>query len=250
MLSTEAKLTDLVRRMKEFAAENLESMILYGSAARGDYKEGHSDLNVLCILRSVGARELARITPVVQWWCKDQNEPAPLFFTAEELRHSADVFSIELLDMQEDRRILYGPDIVDDIDVPMNLHRVQVEHDLRTLLLKLRQHFLLTGQKESELRTAAAKSSSSALALLRHALIAFEEEPPAAPHEVFARIAVLTGADAEAFTAVFKLRAFHAHADDILRTYEKYVSALTVVISALDKIVPKREWHRAGKRGS
>ena len=250
MLSTEAKLTDLVSRMKEFAGENLESMILYGSAARGDFKEGHSDLNVLCVLRSIAARELARVTPVVHWWCKDQSEPAPLFFTAEELGKSADVFAIELLDMQDSRRVLYGADVVAGIAVPMNLHRVQVEHDLRTLLLKLRQHFLLTGQKENELRAAEAKSSSSVLALLRHTLIAFEEEPPASAHEVFARIAALTGADAEAFAAAFKLRDRHAHAEDIVRAYGQYLNALTVVISALDKIVPKHEWQRAGKAGS
>jgi len=250
MLSTEAKLTDLVSRMKEYAADNLESIILYGSAARGDHKEGHSDLNVLCVLRSIAARELARVTPVVHWWCKDQNEPAPLFFTAEELRRSADVFSIELLDMQRSRRVLYGSDVIDGIPVPMNIHRVQVEHDLRTLLLKLRQHFVLTGQKENELRSAEAKSSSSVLALLRHTLIAFEEEPPATAQEVFARIAALTGADAEAFTAAFKLRDRHAHAEDIQRAYGQYLNALTVVISALDKIVPKHEWQRAGKAGS
>jgi hypothetical protein len=250
MLSTETKLTDLVSRMKEFAAENLESMILYGSAARGDFKEGHSDLNVLCVLRSVAARELTRVTPVVHWWCKDQNEPAPLFFTAEELRQSADVFSIELLDMQDGRRVLYGTDVIDGIPVPMNLHRVQVERDLRTLLLKLRQHYLLTGQKESELRAAEAKSASSVFALLRHALIAFDEEPPVSAPEVFARIAALTGADAEAFAAAFKLRDRHAHVDDVARSYEKYLNALTVVISALDKIVPKHEWQRAGKAGS
>src|SRR5487761_102325 len=158
MLSTDAKLADLVSRMKEFAGENLESLILYGSAARGDFKEGHSDLNVLCVLRSVAARELSRVAPVVHWWCKDQKEPAPLFFTAQELRSSADVFSIELLDMQQSRRVLHGPDVVQGIPVPMNLHRVQVEHDLRTLLLKLSQHFLLNGQKEDDLRAAAAKS--------------------------------------------------------------------------------------------
>jgi predicted nucleotidyltransferase len=250
MLSTEAKLTDLVSRMKEFAGENLESMILYGSAARGDFKEGHSDLNVLCVLRSVAARELTRVTPVVHWWSKDHNEPAPLFFTAEELRQSADVFSIELLDMQESRRVLYGADVVAGVLVPMNLHRVQVEHDLRTLLLKLRQHFLLTGQKESELRTAEAKSSSSVLALLRHTLIAFDEEPPAIAQEVFARIAALTGADGEAFIAAFKLRDRHVHVDDIVRTYGQYLNALAVVVSALDKRVPKQEWHRAGQAGS
>ena len=250
MLSTEAKLTDLVSRMKEFAGENLESLILYGSAARGDFKEGHSDLNVLCVLRSVSARELTRVTPVVHWWSKDHNEPAPLFFTAEELRQSADVFSIELLDMQKSRRVLYGTDVVAGVPVPMNLHRVQVEHDLRTLLLKLRQHFLLTGQKESELRTAEAKSSSSVLALLRHTLIAFDEEPPATAQEVFARIAALTGADAEALAVAFKLRDRHAHVDDIVRTYGQYLNALTVVVSALDKRVPKQEWHRAGQAGS
>jgi predicted nucleotidyltransferase len=250
MLSTEAKLTDLVSRMKEFAGENLESMILYGSAARGDFKEGHSDLNVLCVLRSVAARELTRITPVVHWWSKDHNEPAPLFFTAEELRQSADVFSIEMLDMQESRRVLYGADVVAGVPVPMNLHRVEVEHDLRSLLLKLRQHFLLNGQRENDLRAAAAKSSSSVLALLRHTLIAFDEEPPATAQEVFARIAALTGADAEAFTAAFKLRDRHVHVEDIARAYGQYLNALTVVVSALHKTVPKREWQRAGKAGS
>jgi hypothetical protein len=250
MLSTEEKLSDLVSRMKEFAGENLESMILYGSAARGDFKEGHSDLNVLCVLRSVAARELTRITPVVHWWSKDHNEPAPLFFTAEELRQSADVFSIEMLDMQESRRVLYGADVVAGVPVPMNLHRVEVEHDLRSLLLKLRQHFLLNGQRENDLRAAAAKSSSSVLALLRHTLIAFDEEPPATAQEVFARIAALTGADAEAFTAAFKLRDRHVHVEDIARAYGQYLNALTVVVSALHKTVPKREWQRAGKAGS
>jgi hypothetical protein len=152
--------------------------------------------------------------------------------------------------MQQSRRVLYGPDAVVGIAVPMNLHRVQVEHDLRTLLLKLRQHFLLTGQKESELRAAAAKSSSSVLALLRHTLIAFDEDPPATAPEVFARIAALTGADADAFAAAYKLRDRHAHVDDLARSYAQYLNALTVVISALDKIVPKREWHRTGKPGS
>jgi hypothetical protein len=94
MLSNETKLADLVSRMKEFAAENLESIILYGSEARGDFKEGHSDLNALCVMRSVSALDLARVAPVVHWWCKDQREPAPLFFTAKELRESADVFCI------------------------------------------------------------------------------------------------------------------------------------------------------------
>ncbi|HKV25123.1 MAG TPA: nucleotidyltransferase domain-containing protein [Candidatus Acidoferrum sp.] len=250
MLSTEAKLSDLLSRMKEFAGDNLESLILYGSAARGDFKEGHSDLNVLCVLRSLSASELTRIAPVVHWWCHDQHEPSPLFFTADELRSAADVFPIELLDMRESRRVLFGADLIASISIPMNLHRIEVEHDLRTLLLKLRQIFLLHGHKDAELHAAIAKSSSSALALLRHALLAFDEKPSASAAEVFARIAALAGIDSNSFTAAFQLRAAYTHSNDIRHIYEQYVNALAVVLSTLDKLAPKHQWQRTGQTGS
>ena len=86
MLSTDAKLTELVNRLKELAAANLHSVILYGSAARGDFHEKHSDINVLVILGSLAAADLRRVSPVVKWWITDLREPAPLFFTEEELR--------------------------------------------------------------------------------------------------------------------------------------------------------------------
>lgn len=250
MLSAEDKLTELVNRLKELGRENLQSVILYGSAGRGESHGKFADLNVLCTLRSVSVSELARLAPVVLWWVKDQREPAPLFFTAEELRQSADVFAIELLDMQRGHRVLFGPDVIASIAVPMNLHRVQVEHDLRTLLLKLRQHFLHAGGNESELKSVMAKSISSAMVLLRHALIAFGEEPPVAPREVFARIAVLTGAEAEPFETQLEIRDLGKHVDEVSRLYGRYLDSLAKVTSALDTILPKKEWQRVHKTNS
>src|SRR4029077_9111370 len=101
MVEVHEVLKNLVERLHDAAPENLESVILYGSAARGDFHEAHSDLNVLCLLRSLRAAELTRVSPVVKWWTTAQHQPAPLFFTAEELRQSSDVFAIELLDMQK-----------------------------------------------------------------------------------------------------------------------------------------------------
>jgi predicted nucleotidyltransferase len=241
-------LKNLVERLHEAARDNLESMILYGSAARGDFHEAHSDLNVLCILRSLKAVELARVSAVVKWWTSVQHQPAPLFFSPEELRQSADVFAIELLDMQQSHRVLYGADAIAGITVPMNLHRVQLEHELRTLLLKLRQHFLHEAGNQQELGTVLAKSFSSALTLLRHTLIAFQEQPPNAPAEVFARIAALTSASAPAFEAVLRLReAKTLDGDTVQPVYDGYLAALEKVIAALDHHLPKHQWQRTGK---
>ena len=242
----DATLNELVRKLQEASGPNLKSVILYGSAARGDYREAHSDLNVLCTMESLGADDLARVAAVVRWWCAEKNEPAPLFFTPEELQRSSDVFAIELLDMQASHRVLFGPDVVAGIPVPMNLHRVEVERDLRLLLLKLRQHFLRHAKNQKELAGVFAKSVSGMLTLLRHTLIAFDETPPAATPELFARIATVTGADAAAFEAAMDHRDTRKSKDDIFAVYNAYLHALENVIRALDRQVPKKEWQRAG----
>jgi predicted nucleotidyltransferase len=244
MLSTEAKLNELVHRLKEVASSNLESVILYGSAARGDFRTDHSDLNVLSVLGSLAIQELSRVAPVVRWWVIEQNEPAPLFFTKEELRQSADVFSIELRDMQDSRRVLFGPDAIASLDLPTNLHRVQVEHELRTVLLKLRNAYLRAPGDTTELTPILRKSFSSVLTLLRHVVIAFGEQPPAAPRDIITRAAALTHSNAAAFESVLHLREHGETHAEIAPLYGAYLAELENVIRALDKHLPKGEWQR------
>jgi predicted nucleotidyltransferase len=244
MLSTDAKLSELVKRLKEFAATNLECVILFGSAARGDFRAGHSDLNVACILHSLTVEELGRLANVVKWWCVEQKEPAPLFFTRDELRQAAEVFAIEILDMKHGRRVLYGADVVADIEVPMNLHRVQVEHDLRTTVLKLRQHYLRAPGNSKELAPILKKSFSGVLTLLRHTIITFGEEPPLAAHDIIARVAALTDSNVSAFTTLLTLRETGEFHGEIIPVYGAYLKALEKISSALEKHFPKREWRR------
>lgn len=243
-LSTDAKLAEFVNRMKEIAATNLEAIILYGSAARGDFRPDHSDLNVLCVLGSLHVDELARVSTVIRWWCVEQNEPPPLFFSREELRQSADVFSIEILDMQSSRRVLYGADVVGDIKVPMNLHRLQIEHDLRTVVLKLRQHYVRAPGNSKGLTLVLRKSFSGVLVLLRHVVMAFGEEPPMSSSDIIGRAASLTESNASAFYAALKLRETGELLGEIGPTFNAYLSALEKVIRALDLHIPKREWRR------
>jgi hypothetical protein len=90
------------------------------------------------------------------------------------------------------------------------------------------------------------KTISGVLTLLRHTLLAFGEEPPTEPEGIFARIAAVTGADAEAFQEVYDFREGDA-VGDVFMTYDGYIHALEKVIIALDGMVPKKEWQRAAK---
>jgi hypothetical protein len=244
LASTEAQLNELVSRLKDAAAANLECVILYGSAAGGSFHPEHSDLNILCVVKSLAVEELTRVAPVVRWWAVEQNQPAPLFFTAEELLQSADVFSIELRDMQDNRRVLFGADPLANFHLPTYLDRVQGEHELRTVLLKLRNAYFRAPGDPQQLTPVLRKSFSSVLTLLRHVVIAFGEEPPAAARAIIKRAAELTHANAAAFETVQRVREHNNALPEVVQVYGAYLASLESVVRALDQHLPKREWQR------
>src|SRR5277367_3443841 len=141
----EAKLSELVNRLKSAAGDNLKAVVLYGSAVAGEFHAAHSDLNILCVVERAGAADIERLHGVAEWWMKERN-PAPLIFTMDELQRSADVFAIELVDIKRHHRMLMGVYFLDRFDVPMRLHGLQVERELRTGWLRLRQAILAAPQ--------------------------------------------------------------------------------------------------------
>jgi hypothetical protein len=146
--------------------------------------------------------------------------------------------------MKYGRRVLYGEDLIAKIEVPMNLHRLQIERDLRTILLKLRQHYLRAPGDAHELASVLRKSFSGVLTLLRHTVMVFGETPPVHADEIVARAETLTGADSSAFNTLLKLRESGEFHGDIVPVYGAYLKALEKVLHALDHHFPKREWQR------
>jgi hypothetical protein len=89
----------------------------------------------------------------------------------EEAHNSADCFPIEFSDMKEHRRVLYGPDVIADVMVDLKYHRVQVEHDLRSKLFRLRQQGAQVLSDPVALLKLCLDSVSTFCVLGRHALL-------------------------------------------------------------------------------
>ena len=246
-MTKEELLQQFVTLAKNAGGGNLESVVLYGSTVRGDAQAPYSDLNVLCVVHSTALAELEKLSSVVHWWSQGNGQRSPLIFTADELRRSADVFAIELLDMQRAHRVLYGAEVIAGIPVPMNLHRVQVEHELRTLIQKLRQHYLHGPAEHTALRAVLAKSLSSVITLLRHTLIAMGFEAAADRHDLLRQVHKDLGVNTHALQAVLDLRksGVSAHGS-VVPLYGTYLETLEQVCDQLDQGLPKNQWQRVG----
>ncbi|HKW89514.1 MAG TPA: nucleotidyltransferase domain-containing protein [Candidatus Acidoferrales bacterium] len=201
----EELLDDFKKRLLEAGKDNVKAIVLYGSAASGEFHKDHSDLNVLCVIERVGATDLEAFHEPIAWWRK-KGHPSPQLFTMAELRASADIFAIELLDMKERHRMLYGEDFLGELKVPMQLHKQQVERELRTNALRLRQGILAIPPRDRVVVGLMDASVSAFVVLFRHALIALGRPVPDSRREIIEHIAKLVGASPDAFIAILAVR--------------------------------------------
>jgi predicted nucleotidyltransferase len=232
----EAKLTELVSRLQSAAKENLKAVVLYGSAVTGEFRAGYSDLNVLCVVEHAGSADLEHLHAPADWWVRQGNHP-PLVFTLEELQRSADVFAIELLDIKHHHRMLFGEDFLGNFEVPMHLHRLQVERELRTDWLRLRQVVVAAPLSYKAHLAIMSQSLSAFCALFRHALIALGQPAPATKREAVTAMAALSGADPSAFHAMLDLREGKrkARSVDVEASLHAYLEFVEVVTNEMDR---------------
>ena len=230
----EDKLQEFVTRARQAAGLNIECIILFGSAVSGDFHPGLSDLNIFCVLHDSSFRALQALAPVVQWWNK-QKQPPPLCMTRQELDRSTDVFTIELMDMVQHHRVLYGEGVL-GLQIPTRLHRVQVEYELREKLILLRQHILLAADNPSRLWDVLLHSVPSFATLFRHALIVLGG-PSLARREAVEALAKQLQFDASSIGQALDVREGKVNKKNLNVTdlCARYLSVIEKVTAAVDQ---------------
>src|SRR5437899_3011133 len=232
------QINDFVIRLQQAAGTNLQSVILYGSAATAEFVAEFSDVNLLCILGETSFPALAKVAPVMEWWNKKKH-PTPLVMTLEELSRSADVFAIELLDMREHHRVLLGNDVLKGLSVPMHLHRAQVEYELKEKLILLRQRLLSAAGDKSKLWELLLSSLPAFATLFRHVLITLGDPKPGSKREAIQTLSNRIKFDPSAFLQLLDIREHKIERKelDVTDVFARYLAAVEQATSAVDTML-------------
>lgn len=198
-------LKELVTKLERAYHDRLVSVILYGPASSTGEHSKFSELNVLCVVKEIGVRELGEGEPVLGWW-RGQGHPAPLLLSEEEVHNSADSFPVEFRDMQDRRKVLFGVDVIADLHVDMRYYRAQVEHDLRSKLFRLRTQAARILSDPVALMKLCLDSAPTFCTLARHALIAAGVEAKTEPRAVMRQISDTARMDVTPFELLLDIR--------------------------------------------
>jgi predicted nucleotidyltransferase len=140
MLPRSAKrpLDELAKSLRESLGDALVSIIVYGSAARGEYKEGSSDLDVLVVVSDTTRDALVGISNALVL-ARSAAGIETMLLTEEEILRAADVFPLFYEDIQKCHAVVFGRDPFDGLVISASHRRLRIEQELRDAQIRLRR---------------------------------------------------------------------------------------------------------------
>lgn len=229
----------LVGDLKATHGDNLAAVMLYGSAAAGDFVSLQSDYNILIALNRITPEDLRLAQAPAREW-RRLGHPIPVYFTFSELRDAADVFPIEFHQMERARIVLYGRDPFETLRIcDVNL-RHQTEYELRSKLIQLRRLYIPSSSSAGRLQDLMRESLSSFATLFAPVLLLHEQQPPVLKRDTVRAAAQLLDLDAETFERIFDLPASSDEVvleeDEADRLFASYMEQVERVIEAVDRL--------------
>jgi predicted nucleotidyltransferase len=219
--------------------KNLASVILYGSAASGEFVRSRSDYNILIALHKIAPQDLRNAHASIREWHK-LGHPVPVYFTVSELKNAADVFPIEFHEMERARKILYGTDVLKGVEVSDANLRHQVEYELRSKLILMRRQYIPASESVEGLKNLMADSLPTFATLFRAVLMLDDVQPPQRKHEVIAVVVDRYGLDGATFEKIYNIRKknFAEELNEVgaNRLFADYMEQIERVIDAVDNV--------------
>jgi len=227
-------LDDLRQSLFDALGDGLVTLLVFGSYASGEFREGESNLNTFLILKDSNAQTLAALSGPFRHWTR-QGHPAPVLIEEREWAVYARALPIEFFDMKDHHQVLCGKDpfLSHTVD-PSNLH-AQCEEELSIKLLKLRQSVILLSQDVRQLEKVLVASLPSVLAIFRGILRLTEQTTPPHKLEAAARLAVLADFDMEPLKRLSDHHVRRA-SDDLVPLAGRYLDIIERVSHYLGRI--------------
>lgn len=228
-------LKDFIQGLKNIYQDRLVSVIIYGSAASGEFKEKYSNINLLVVLDDTSLENLKMVSGLL-------NKPKfqkfnPLFFSPDYLNKSTDVFPIEFLDMKENYLVLSGEDILKDLTIDTKNLRFQCEEELKTKLINIKGFYLRNKNNKAAITNLLFKSFNSILHILRNIVRLKGITPTYLKGDILKQLEQEFQIDIDAFNKILEvknknLRLKHKEVENLLFTF---VAQLEKIINIVDR---------------
>src|ERR1700693_1132985 len=175
-------------------ADDLRSLILFGSAAEGRMRAS-SDVNLLIVLDRLDVDRLNGVAELIQT-ASAAVELHPMFMLLSELPLAAEAFAVKFDDIAHRHALLYGVDPFDNLVIPRAILIGRIQQVLLNLTLRARTNYAVNRNREEALAVAVADAAAP-LRRSAHAILELRGSHSASPKESLEVLAAELGSWSE-----------------------------------------------------
>ncbi|HEY3821570.1 MAG TPA: nucleotidyltransferase domain-containing protein [Polyangiaceae bacterium] len=132
------RLTALEGALTKELGDGLVSIVVYGSAARGGYRAGQSDVDLVLVVREASRETLLAIANVMQV-ARYAARIEAMILVEGEIAASTDAFPVLYDDIRRNHIVVRGADPFADLVISDRHRRLRVEQELREARIRLRR---------------------------------------------------------------------------------------------------------------
>lgn len=233
--AAEHALTEACQRLQEMFGDRLVTAALYGSGAGADYVPGTSDINLVVVLDEVRPADLRELRSHAKAW-RRKRIATPLLLDRPFLKHAADVFPMELHDIQTQHRCLVGDDVFARLQVRDDHLRFQCEHEARGKLLRLRELYLEIGDDSRRLKQLMIESLRTFLIIMRNMIRLKTQDGTISFTEVLATFEQQFQCAFPTTSSLLRIKLSQASWEgDVETTFDKYSQELQQLVRVIDE---------------
>lgn len=227
--------TGFVETLATGLGANLQAVLVYGSAVRGPWRPGRSDVNLLVVVEDAGVETLASVKAATR---RHRRAPlTPVVVTRDDLLAAAVAAPAILWDIRQHHHLAYGADPLAELTLTIGDLRRQLRWELRDKLHRLRSLFL-GADDHRRLEALMAESFGSFVCLLRHLLRGESGEDGGDPVQVIGEASRRLGLELRTLQALYALRyeGVRLEAGRATGLFDAYLAAVQAAAEAAERL--------------
>ena len=238
---SQEQLRGYVKDVRATYGDELDGILLYGSAVRGEFLPGRSNFNIVLLLKSYAGELLKKYSAVHRRWAKEQ-VVVPLFLTQQDLQAAALVFPLEYLEIQEQHRVLWGQDPFVGFKVDQRHLASQVLQGVRGNLLRMRQRYVEGGGSEDAITILLPLSVTALLPSLRGLQRVLGLPVLSQGEAVLSAVASHLGLDGTGLhdALLLKRGQISPGHKEVPRLFERYVESLSQLVAKVEFLIGQK----------
>ncbi len=213
---------------------NLKSISLYGSAVGEDFIPKKSNINLLLVMERIDPPDLKTSLKLINQARK--KGIVPLLLTVEHVKSSTDTFPVEFLEMKDNYVLIYGKDILGELEVNSKNVRLQCEQQLKGGLIRLYQVYLEVGMKKKRIRSLLINSLTSFIPIFRSLLRLKGKALPVKKRDIISDLEKELPVNGEVFLKVLEMKEGKKVEGDLEKLFGDYMEEVEKLCIICDKM--------------